>query len=67
MSRAETLRRPDPQGELEVGLAASPSLRLTLKSEPGHEPSVHPLPLHQGDPDMSRPSTLSRSTKETRT
>ena len=50
MSRAETLRRPDPQGELEVGLAASPSLRLTLKSEPG----------------MSRPSTLSRSTKETR-
>ena len=51
MSRAETPRRPDPRGELEVGLAASPSLRLTLKSEPG----------------MSRTSTLSRSTKETRT
>ena len=51
MSRAETRRRPDPRGELEIGLAALPSLRLTLKSEPG----------------MSRTSTRSRSTKETRT
>ena len=51
MSRAETPRRSDPQGELEIRLTALASLRLTLKSEPG----------------MSRPSTRSRSTKETRT
>ena len=51
MSRAETLRRPDPRGELEIGLAALPSLRLTLK----------------GDPAMSRTSNRSRATKETRT
>ena len=51
MSRAEPLRRPDPRGELESGLAALPSLRLTLKGEPG----------------MSRTSTRSRSTKDTRT